>query len=74
MPRRAKKKCPPRGSGPKLDVIVEWETCMWQGLGPEGLGYSSYQELDRAWDLHKKRFFPNTFGSCPAQGRLPNML
>ena len=65
MPRRAKKKCPPRGSGPKLDVIVEWECCMWQGLGPEGLGYSSFKELDRAWDTHKETLLPEFIRQLP---------
>ncbi len=65
MPRRAKKKCPPRGSGPKLDVIVEWETCMWQGLGPEGLGYGSFKELEHAWDAHKETILPEYIRQLP---------
>jgi hypothetical protein len=65
MPRRAKKKCPPRGSGPKLNVIVEWETCMWQGLGPEGLGYGSFKDLANAWDTHKETILPECIRQLP---------
>ena len=41
---------------------------MWQGLGPEGLGYSSFKELDRAWDTHKEKLLPEFIRQLPGSG------
>ena len=64
MPRKKVPKCPTRGSGPTLDAIVEFSCTEWGGLPNIGL---DYEELERAWKLHREYLIKEYKKQLPGQ-------
>lgn len=65
MANRSRPICGVRESALGLDAPTEWSLVYWQGLGVEGMGCDSPDDMAAAWTTHRDRILPHFNKQCP---------